>query len=336
MKDFEPALGDFSEAIRLDPTSAQARMERGRVLALLGEFDKALDDCAQAIRIDKNFVPALVIRGGVMIRQGDYEAALLEFNQAIRTNPRYAKAYNDRGVAHSKLGNARGGHSRLLQSDRAGPRRRAGSFKPRQRLPTAAPARRSACAISPMPSSIDAKYAAMYSLTRGLVEAGRGNFRQAIADYAVALAIDPRNRAASAAQADAWAKRDSDFVVATEIVTAPVAVATPESAALIDLDAAVAELEAESEQPAEETQLARKHVAAPDTQLALPAHEEESAEQAAFRAEQRKFEEMDRQKRLQALEEKAAEIRKRNELEEAKRQAQSGKPNKKKRRQGRS
>jgi tetratricopeptide (TPR) repeat protein len=331
VKDFDPALADYGEAIRLDPTSAQARMERGRVWALLGQFDKALDDCAQAIRIDSNFVPALLIRGGVMIRQGDYEAALLEFNQAIRTNPRYAKAYNDRGVAHSKLGKldeAVRDFSKaieLVPEDAQALSNRGNAYQRLHRHQEALRDFTEAVAI-------DAKYAAMYSLTRGLVEAGRGNFRQAIADYSVALAIDPKYRLAHTARADATAKLDSDFVVANESVEtpqeAPTPIAAPESAALIDLGAAVAELEAESQQSGAQTQIATPHVSAPDTQLALPAQEEESAEDVAYRAEQRKFEQMDRQKRLEALAEKAADIRKRNELEEAKRKVQSTKANK--------
>jgi tetratricopeptide (TPR) repeat protein len=335
VKDFEPALADYSEAIRLDPTSAQARMERGRVWALLGQFDKALDDCAQAIRIDSNFVPALLIRGGVMIRQGDFDAALLEFNQAIRTNPRYAKAYNDRGVAHSKLGKldeAIRDFSKaieLVPEDAQALSNRGNAFQRLHRHPEALRDFTEAVAI-------DAKYAAMYSLTRGLVEAGRGNFRQAIADYAVALAVDPKNRAAHVARLDARSKLESDFVVATETVEAPQQAPTPHgapgSAALIDLGAAVAELEAEPQRPqaVEETQLVAAR-GAPNTQLALPPVAEETAQEAEYRAEQRKFEQMDRQRRLQALEEKAAEIRKRNELEEAKRNADTTKLNKKKR-----
>lgn len=328
VKDFEPAVADFGEAIRLDPTSAQARMERGRVRAILGQFDEALDDCAHAMRIDKNFVPALLIRGGVMIRQGEFEAALLEFNQAIQTNPRYAKAYNDRGVAFSKLGKldeAVRDYSKAIELAPDDAQALANRGNAYQRLHRHQEALRDFTDAV----AIDAKYAHVYCLTRGLVEAGRGNYRQAIADYAVALVIEPRNRAAQTALADATAQLASAFVAESEPVAAAVEQPTPvlptESAPFVDLDAAVAELEAESPQSAEETRIAKPHAGAPDTQLALPAQEEESAERVVYLAEQRKFAEQDRQKRLQALEEKAAEIRKRNEVEEAKRTAQPGK-----------
>ena len=125
-------------------------------------------------------------------------------------------------------------------------------------------------------------------------------------------------------------KLDSSFEVSSPLI-APAAetqLAQPvaESSAVIDLAAAV--LEAEDDEaavPMAQTQVAKRAARAQDTQLAIAADADESPESAQYQEEQRKFADQERQKRLQALEEKAAEIRKRNELEEAKRKAQEEK-----------
>ncbi len=266
-----------------------------------------------------------------MIRKGEYEAALMEFNQAIRTNPRYAKAYSDRGVAYSKLNKLDEAVQDFSKAIELAPQdvqalaNRANAYQLMHRHQEALSDYTDAVAI-------DKKYAAVYSLTRGMVEAVQGNFRQAIADYAVALVIDPKNRSARVARADAQEKLDSHFEVSQSLVApaaeTQLAERVTDSSAVIDLGAAVLEAEEEAAEPIAGTQIAKRAGRAQDTHLAITVDEDQSPEDAAYAEEQRKFAEQERQKRMQALEEKAAEIRKRNELEEAKRKAQAEKDGK--------
>ena len=51
-KDFDQALSDYSEAIRLDPNYAHAYLNRGVMLADKRELDRAIVDFAAAIRLD--------------------------------------------------------------------------------------------------------------------------------------------------------------------------------------------------------------------------------------------------------------------------------------------
>ena len=212
---FEGAIEDFSEAIRLDPSSAQARLERGRILAQTGEFDSALADCAAALKIDANFVPAYVVRGGALLRMNAYDRAVAEFNEALRINPRYAKAFNDRGVAYSKLerlDEAIADFSRALQ------------FSPDyvQALANRANAyqlqKQHERALKDFTQAVqlDVKYAAAYCVQRGVVEAARRRYDQALADYTVAMVIDPNNGAAQKAYLEAEKLRESDFEVPEE------------------------------------------------------------------------------------------------------------------------
>jgi tetratricopeptide (TPR) repeat protein len=332
-RQFDQAISDFTEAIRLDPRLAQARMERGRVHAMQGAFAEALDDCAAAIRIDGHLVPALLIRGGVLIRLGEYENALLEFNRAIRTNPRYARAFNDRGVAYSKLGRyeeAIRDFSKAIEIVPEDAQALANRGNAYQLL------ERSNEALSDYTQAvvIDQKYAAMYCVLRGQVEARRGHWKQALADFAIATVIEPKNRLAKAAQATAQQQLESSFEVApAPIPQIPVA---PASEGVIELSDAIVEEEAKPvARSAADTHLALPPMGAEDTHPALPVSEEPEAmptERAQFDAEQKHFQDQERLKRLQALEEKAAEIRKRNEAEEAAKKAKYAKYQKKEKR----
>src|SRR5579863_1945210 len=50
--DYDKALADFNEAIRLDPTDARNYVSRGRALAEIREYDQAVGDFDMAVRLD--------------------------------------------------------------------------------------------------------------------------------------------------------------------------------------------------------------------------------------------------------------------------------------------
>lgn len=207
---FDGAIGDFSDAIRLDPSSAQARLERGRVYAQTGEFTKAQEDCAVALKIDSNFVPAYVVRGGTLLRMGDYQQAISDFNEALRINPRYAKAFNDRGVAFSKLeqfDNAVADFSKALQYSPEYVQALANRANAWQLLKQPERALRDFTQAV----RLDVKYASAYCTQRAIVEVNQRRYDQALADFTVALVIDPNNGAAHRGMLEAQRLRESDF-----------------------------------------------------------------------------------------------------------------------------
>ncbi|HEX3146927.1 MAG TPA: tetratricopeptide repeat protein [Gemmataceae bacterium] len=348
--ELDAAIDDLTEAIRLDPTAARARLERGRIQQMRGAFDEALADCADAIRLDEHLVPAMLLRGGVLIRMGSFESALEELDRAIRVNPRYARAYNDRGVANSKLGRFDEAIRDFTRATELVPEyaqalaNRANAFQLNKRHGEALRDYTQAVIL-------DAKYAANYSLVRGQVEAGRGNFRQALADFAVALSIDPKSRTIRQARADAQAQREheTDFAVAPAVeltVAAPPVVETarapepeptqesaaPETQAAIDFGEPELALEEAPKataprRPAEPTQFA---MAAP-TQIAMASTGMTAAERAEYEAEQEQFRKAEEQARLRELSERAAAMRRQNEAA-AKMERALGKPTVKARR----
>jgi tetratricopeptide (TPR) repeat protein len=85
--EFERALADFGEAIRLDPKDSYARHNRGRILFHLMEYDRALADFNEAIRLDPKSGDAHEGRGNVYYHRGDRDRASADYQAALRLMP---------------------------------------------------------------------------------------------------------------------------------------------------------------------------------------------------------------------------------------------------------
>jgi tetratricopeptide (TPR) repeat protein len=98
-KEPDIALGDYNEAIRLDPNAAQVFNNRGRVWAAKQEYDKAIADYNEAIRLDPRSALAYFNHGIAWTAKLGYDQAIADFNEAIRLDPQYVSAYDGRGIA---------------------------------------------------------------------------------------------------------------------------------------------------------------------------------------------------------------------------------------------
>jgi tetratricopeptide (TPR) repeat protein len=98
--EYDPAIGDIDQAIRIYPKLAKAYYNRGIVDRAKGDLDKSLADFSDAIRLDPKYVKSLNNRGLVYDAKGDYDRAITDFNEAIRLDPKYVFALNNRGLAY--------------------------------------------------------------------------------------------------------------------------------------------------------------------------------------------------------------------------------------------
>jgi spermidine synthase len=101
---YQRAIEDFNQAIRLEPDDALAYNSRGFAYNQLGQYQLAVKDFNQAIRLEPDDALAYNSRGFAYNQLSQYQLALDDFNKAISLQPDDVAAYNNRGVAYTQLG----------------------------------------------------------------------------------------------------------------------------------------------------------------------------------------------------------------------------------------
>jgi tetratricopeptide (TPR) repeat protein len=86
-QDYNQAIADFDEAIRIDRKYAPAYVARGRAWARKHYRERELADCSEAIRLDPNNAALRVARGESWSAQGRHVAALADYDEALRLEP---------------------------------------------------------------------------------------------------------------------------------------------------------------------------------------------------------------------------------------------------------
>ena len=99
-EEFEQAIADLNQAIRLNPKLVNAYNLRGIVYRKQGKYDLAIADYNQAIQLNPKYANAYNNRGLVYYNQGKSDLAIADYNQAIQLNPKLAHAYYNRGLTY--------------------------------------------------------------------------------------------------------------------------------------------------------------------------------------------------------------------------------------------
>ncbi len=102
--EYQNALKDCNDAIRLDPKNAPAYNLRGVAWQYLGSEKNAMEDFNDAIDLDPKHASVYKNRGNLFLRKGDFELAILDFTEAFRLDPYDAAAYLGRGSAWNAKG----------------------------------------------------------------------------------------------------------------------------------------------------------------------------------------------------------------------------------------
>jgi tetratricopeptide (TPR) repeat protein len=106
--DLEGAMGDYNQAIKLNPNDFSAYNNRGNVKLSKGDLGGAMADYNQAIRLNPKYATSYNNLGNIKLRKGDLNGAMADLNQAIELNPQYGLAYRNRGNAKRKKGDLDG------------------------------------------------------------------------------------------------------------------------------------------------------------------------------------------------------------------------------------
>ena len=113
---YDHAIADFDQAIRLDPDSIFALNNRGAAYARKGQYDDAIADFNEAIRIDASYAITYNNRGIAYAKKGQYDRAIEDFDQAIRFDPKDASALKNRSLAKRLMGNTVGANTEVANA----------------------------------------------------------------------------------------------------------------------------------------------------------------------------------------------------------------------------
>src|SRR6185295_14536511 len=79
---------------------AVAFMNRGNALDDKGEFERAIADYSQAVRLDPKYTRAFSNRGRLYLNKGNYDSAIADFSRTVKLDPKHADAFNNRGRSY--------------------------------------------------------------------------------------------------------------------------------------------------------------------------------------------------------------------------------------------
>jgi tetratricopeptide (TPR) repeat protein len=82
--EFDRAIEDFAQAIKLGPMIPAAFVNRAAAFDRKGEYDRAIEDATQAIKLDPKIAVAYLVRGSAHREKGEYDRATEDFDQAVK------------------------------------------------------------------------------------------------------------------------------------------------------------------------------------------------------------------------------------------------------------
>lgn len=98
--EYAAAIADYNTALRFDPNSATYYANRARSHYNLDEYDLAIRDCNEAIRLASGNCNDLQIRGAAWFMKGEYDRAIADCSKAIQLNSQHVLAYGQRARAY--------------------------------------------------------------------------------------------------------------------------------------------------------------------------------------------------------------------------------------------
>jgi tetratricopeptide (TPR) repeat protein/serine/threonine protein kinase len=216
------AVDDFSEAIKLAPKDAQAWANRGFAYFKLGKLDKAVDDCSEAIKLDSKDAHAWNNRGLAYADLRQWDKAVADFSQAIELDSKHAHAWSNRGAVYcDHLGQPAKAVDDFSEAIKLNPKF-AEYWYNRGNAYRRLGELDNAAADYSKAIELDSKNAEAWN-NRGLAYADLRQWDKAVADYSQAIELDSKhaeawfNRGVANADLRQWDKAVADYSQAIEL-----------------------------------------------------------------------------------------------------------------------
>jgi tetratricopeptide (TPR) repeat protein len=185
----ERALGLYREAVRMDPSTTLAFLERGILLASRKRaYERAIEDLDKVLVLEPDNVLALIRRGQAYSQLGETGRGLVDLDRAIALAPYSSQAYFYRGLIYGRRDETAAALSDYDVAVQRGPYNvealasRAAIYSREGKLDLA---------IRDLDAAIAIDYRnpiAFYN--RGYAHFARAEYQKAIADYTSAIDID--------------------------------------------------------------------------------------------------------------------------------------------------
>jgi tetratricopeptide (TPR) repeat protein len=119
--DFEKALVDLDQAIRLNPDDPNPYGTRAQVLEFKGDPEQALASLTKAIQIAPGDATGYILRGAFQARRGKIKEAIADLDKALKLEPSNSKALTHRGLVYGTHGELEKGLDDLNEAIRLNP-----------------------------------------------------------------------------------------------------------------------------------------------------------------------------------------------------------------------
>jgi tetratricopeptide (TPR) repeat protein len=101
--DYDRAIADFDQAIRINPARSEYYAARGDAYAYKGDDERAVADYGQVLRLAPDDAATYAKRGDIYSDRRDYDRAIADYDQAIKLDPGESY-YIGRGDVYSRKG----------------------------------------------------------------------------------------------------------------------------------------------------------------------------------------------------------------------------------------
>jgi tetratricopeptide (TPR) repeat protein len=119
--EYDLALGDYDQAIQLNPNAASHYNNRGIIYRLKHDYDRAIADYDEAIWLKSDYVAAFYNRALAYVDKGGYDHALADFGVVLQLKPKNALALYARGWMLLKKGDTEAGNADIVAAKAINP-----------------------------------------------------------------------------------------------------------------------------------------------------------------------------------------------------------------------
>jgi tetratricopeptide (TPR) repeat protein len=118
--EFDRALSDYEQAIKLNPRYPSAFNNRCWTSAVVGKLAQAVEDCSESLRLEPNVANTHENRGFAYLKLSDFDRALADYEIALKLDPNRADNHYGRGLARLKRGD-KGGEADIAKAKQMNP-----------------------------------------------------------------------------------------------------------------------------------------------------------------------------------------------------------------------